>query len=142
MMINSRFQSALMGAMLMALIALAAPMRASAQADGCTCDRIVVNVDLGVQCRVTACEVDPAGARNCVTIAPGTRDKLPCIPGATFGFRDCNGTFVPFTPINGCQLGIGVGPNCCTIDACVAYDANGCLIINVRPSILDICPCP
>jgi hypothetical protein len=140
---NFRFTSLALCAMLLAAAAMFAPDRAGAQVLACACDRIVINVDLGVQCRVTVCMVDPAGARNCVTIAPGTRGKLPCIPGATLGFIDCNGVFVPFNPpAGGCQLGIGVGPNCCTIDACLTFDPAGCPIINVRPSILDVCPCP
>jgi hypothetical protein len=138
-----KLTSLLAWAMLLGVLAFAAPHRAVAQADTCRCDRVVVNVDLGVQCRVTVCMVDPAGARNCITLAPGTRGKLPCIFGGILGFVDCNGAFVPFNPpAGGCQLGIGVGPHCCTIDACISADALGCPIITVRPSILDICPCP
>jgi hypothetical protein len=127
-----------------ALLALAAgmPARVSAQNDNCRCDVMYIKVDPGVLCKLTACVIDPSGNRQCATISPGTTVKLPCIPGATFGFVDCHGNFVPFTPsATGCQLGIGVGPHCCTIDACIDPNDTQCLTIDVRPSILDICPC-
>jgi hypothetical protein len=137
------FRSILLCAMLLAGAAMFTPSRAAAQNDNCVCDWITVNVELAVRCRVTICVLDPAGNRRCVTIPPGTRQRIPCIPGAVVGFIDCTNTFVPFQPGHGgCHIGIGAGPNCCVIDACLAYDAAGCPMINIRPSIVDSCPCP
>jgi hypothetical protein len=131
----------LLCAMLLAAAAMVAPSRAEAQNDVlCRCDYITVNVELGVRCKVTVCMLIPDGTKNCVTVAPGTRARLRCIPGGTIYIIDCRGELVPLNP-DGCTLGIGAGGDCCTVDACLAKDANGCLVINIRPSILDVCPC-
>lgn len=119
---------------------LAGPTRGLAQIN-CVCDSITINVDRNVGCKVSVCVLPTFGARICITISPGTRGRLPCIPGAVFIFRDCHGNGVPFTPgPDGCHIGIGVGPNCCVIDACLDNSVD-CPVINVRPSIIDSCPC-
>ncbi|HVZ38818.1 MAG TPA: hypothetical protein VHI13_06050 [Candidatus Kapabacteria bacterium] len=141
MMHHLTVRSASIVAALAALILFGLPHNMAAQNYNCLCDHITINVDLAVACKVTFCVLPPNGAKNCVTIAPGTRGSAPCISGAVLGFRDCHGNLVTYDPTIPCQLGIGVGPNCCTIDACASTDVNGCLVINVRPSILDVCPC-
>lgn len=132
---------ALVCAMLLAAVMLATPERAAAQFNYCPCDYFTMVVEDGVFCRFEACIVTPDGNVRCAVFLPGTKTRVPCIPGAQLFFIDCHGNRVLFSPGHGCHLGIGVGPNCCTIDACIEYDANGCPVIRVRPSILDVCPC-
>jgi hypothetical protein len=129
-------------ALLIALVAMANASHARAQGLDCRCRSITFSVDSGVACKVTVCVTTPDGARNCVTISPGGLDRLRCIQGATIYFVDCHGNLVPFAPgANPCQIGIGVGPHCCTIDACLETDDAGCTVIHIRPSIVDSCPC-
>lgn len=121
-----------------AIVSFASPSRAAAQ--NCNCEFYTIKVDPNVICNVTVCVLDPAGNVHCVTVLPGGSRVINCVPGGTIGFRTCTG-FVPFTPSPVCHLGIGAGPNCCTVDACLDNSVD-CPIINIRPSILDVCPCP
>jgi hypothetical protein len=128
--------------LLLAAAMVAAPSQASAQDDQlCRCDYITVNVDVNVICKVTVCALTPDGARNCVTIAPGTRARLRCTPGATVYIYDCHNNLVPLNPVTMCERGIGAGPNCCTVDACFDPSDTVCTVITITPSILDVCPC-
>ena len=132
-----RFAMILMPFFVMA--AMMVPSEAAAQDDrDCICDVVTFNVDINVRCKVTVCVLSPDGPRNCTTIAPGTRAKLRCFPGSTIYILDCRNELVPLYPE--CTRGIGAGPNCCTVDACFSPDSK-CPVINITPSILDVCPC-
>ncbi len=136
-------RSALICAFFLAVVAmLGVSVPAAAQGLECQCDFITINVDKGVQCSVTVCALTLDGARNCTTIAPGTRGRLRCLRGAILYIRDCHNNLVPLNLGAICTRGIGAGPNCCTVDACFGPNDTLCTVLTITPSILDVCPCP
>jgi|GEM_PF-3245008 len=132
-----------------ALIAIAAMFAASpvrAQDDdfsNCRCRYITVVVENGVRCNVEFCigSLDQDVELKCITIGPGGSTLIPCQPRQAFYIRDCHGQDVLLHPGRFCDLGIGAGPNCCTVDVCYSRTDAGCPLITIRPSILDVCPC-
>lgn len=123
-----------------ALCALATSSALAQGAFDCSCKYVTVNIDPGVLCKFTLCIATPA-SDQCITVAPGSSFRVECHAGLAVSLRDCHGNDIPIVPGRDCQRGIGAGPNCCTVDICTTKDANGCLVINITPSILDVCPC-
>lgn len=134
------FRCAMACIALIAAITMMAPTEAAAQ-DDCRCKTIPVTLEAGVTCRVRFCWASIDGTRRCTTLIPGTTINIPCENGLSFWIVDCNCNYVPLNRSSVCTLGIGAGWGCCTVDACFTQSSDGCLAINIRPSILDVCPC-
>lgn len=125
---------------LIAATVMIAPAEAAAQID-CRCDAIPISVESSVNCKVRLCWASIDGARRCTTLIPGNTIRIACEKGLSFWIEDCHCNFVPLNPDSHCTIGIGAGWGCCTVDACFVKTADGCLGINIRPSIADVCPC-
>lgn len=134
------FRCAMVCIALVAAIAMFASTEAAAQYD-CRCKFIPVTVEPGVSCKVRLCWASQDGARRCTTLVPGNTIMIPCEAGLSFYIVDCHCNYIPLDQTNHCTLGIGAGWHCCTVDACFVRNDDGCLAINIRPSILDVCPC-
>ena len=98
----------------------------------CKCDTGTIYVG-NVNCKFEICIKDAAGF-ICYTLGPGSVIPFKCHDQAVIFLTDCNGNLVQINNNKtNCVQCVCVAPGCC-VDACVGYDANGCVYVKVGPS--------
>jgi len=140
---NNLLRSWLLTGMLASLMMFAASnMVRSQDILPCKCDVITVNVGK-VPCKFEVCVKDAAGF-ECAIVGPGSVQQFKCHDQAAVFLKDCQGNLVQINnDKNNCVYCVCVGfeKGCCAVDACVEYDKNGCITVNITPSPCRIlCP--
>jgi hypothetical protein len=103
----------------------------------CKCDVGTIFVG-NVNCKFDVCIKDAAGF-TCVTVGPGSTEFFKCHDQAVIFLTDCNGNLVQINNNKtNCVSCICVGKGCC-VDACVGFDAKGCIYVKIGPSACGKC---
>ena len=104
----------------------------------CKCDVGTIYVSGNLTCKFEICIKDAAGF-TCVTLGPGSVEQFKCHDQAVIFLKDCNGNLVQINNNKtNCVECVCVAPGCC-VDACVGYDAKGCLYVKVGPAACGKC---
>jgi len=130
--------------MLLLTLAIFAPSALRAQVTPCVCDHYTLIVDADVRCNVTICERPSPVAPPCVTLAPGSRLRIPC-PIDEVTIRLCDGSdyvlIGPSPVIAVCTPILQIAPACC-VRVCRGTDPIGCptLTVSAAPCASINCP--
>ena len=104
----------------------------------CKCDVGTIFVGNDIDCKFEVCIKDAAGL-YCYTVGGGSTEYFKCHEKAVIYLKDCYGNLVQINNAKtNCVECVCVGGGCC-VDACVGFDADGCIYVKIGKSACKKC---